>query len=557
MAQRRQRRGRRAGRLVKLAESPVLRRRRRPGRPTWARSSASTATVARASRTSSASAMTRRSRSCSSAAQLRAGERVVARVRSRDPPRDRVQPHRHASAAGGAARAPRQPRAPGGLLRRARQAALRLQPRPGAERARSCATSRTGQRVDRRATTRCAPITTTLEEARRLGAMALFGEKYGEVVRMVEIGDGDVLARALRRHARALAPREIGAFRILSETSSAANVRRIEALTGPAAVRAAARATTELLERDRRGAAHAPPQDAPAASRPARRERRELETGGRRRRAVPADRVDLDALAARRRGDRRRARARAASRSADAKALLDAASTASRAGSATRAIVLGTARRRTRATCVASVAPALVARGVKAGAVVEPRPRSSAAAAAGATRSRRPAGAIPTSSTTRSRRRAAIAAALDAWRALEAPHARARARLRQRALRLRAQRPDRHDRDTARGRRADPPARAGSPRSRALVARARRRASWSSGCRCRCAGGETAQTARDACVRGAARATARRGRPGGAARRALHHAHGAADRRPDAARRSEDSRAAAHLLEGWLAAQSR
>ncbi|MGO9976955.1 MAG: alanine--tRNA ligase [Solirubrobacteraceae bacterium] len=78
-------------------------------------------------------------------------------------------------------------------------------------------------------------FTTTLDVAKSLGAMALFGEKYGEIVRMIEIGDGEV-SRELCGGTHVHSTAEIALLKISSETSSAANVRRIEAITGPVGV---------------------------------------------------------------------------------------------------------------------------------------------------------------------------------------------------------------------------------------------------------------------------------------------------------------------------------
>jgi alanyl-tRNA synthetase len=204
------------------------------------------------------------------------------------------------------------------------------------------------------------------EEAERLGAMALFGEKYGEWVRVVEV---DAVSRELCGGTHVANTGEVGIFKITSEGSSAANVRRVEAITGPAAIdwfrerEALLREAGELLGN---------PQDPVAAARRAAEQLKEAGAG-----AEKAQReqlgVEADALAGQAEdlagGGRLVAAAVKESLQANPKQLLDLANRVQSKVGQPSVVVLGS-EFGGKAGLVALVSKDAVERGLSAGSII-------------------------------------------------------------------------------------------------------------------------------------------------------------------------------------------
>jgi alanyl-tRNA synthetase len=208
-------------------------------------------------------------------------------------------------------------------------------------------------------------------EAEKLGALALFGEKYGEWVRVVEV---DGVSRELCGGTHVANTAEIGIFKIVSEGSSAANVRRVEAITGPAAIDWFRRREQDLREA---GELLGSAQDPLAGARRAAERLREAGEG-----AEAATREELGAEA-----DRIAAAGRAfdisggdneivtlveakANMRADPKQLLDLANRVQSKLGGPAVVVLGGAASETKAGLVALVSGPAVDRGLSAAALI-------------------------------------------------------------------------------------------------------------------------------------------------------------------------------------------
>jgi alanyl-tRNA synthetase len=204
------------------------------------------------------------------------------------------------------------------------------------------------------------------EEAERLGAMALFGEKYGEWVRVVEV---DAVSRELCGGTHVANTGEVGIFKITSEGSSAANVRRVEAITGPAAIDFFREREAQLREA---GEALGNAQDPVAAARRAAERLKEAGAG-----AEKAQReqlgVEADALAGRAEdlsgGGRLVAAAVDATLQANPKQLLDLANRVQSKVGQPSAVVLG-GEFGGKAGLVALVSKDAIERGLSAGSII-------------------------------------------------------------------------------------------------------------------------------------------------------------------------------------------
>jgi alanyl-tRNA synthetase len=207
-------------------------------------------------------------------------------------------------------------------------------------------------------------FTTTLNEAKALGAMALFGEKYGEIVRMIEVGDGS-FSRELCGGTHVHSTAEIALLKVTSETSSAANVRRIEAVTGPVAValmREHDHALSEAAQTLR-----VPPERVPDTVSELRARIRELERAAKRERPGGASEVAELARSATGLGGASVLTAVVAD--LDGQALMELLD-ALKAKLGDAVIVLGSSTGG-KVDLVASVSPSLVPRGLRAGEIVK------------------------------------------------------------------------------------------------------------------------------------------------------------------------------------------